>query len=173
MSMSDELSNKIIKRIETEQIEAIPRWRFLFWRGLFWLFAFVSIIIGSLAVGAILFLIADHYLKNILVVPHDITEFLLMIPYLWFVVFVLFLVIARTSVKHTKGGYRHSLRRIVLVSIVLSAIFGTIFYLVGISEITHKFLNNNVPLYNFVTRDSDDALEFHLKETSTSTRTNR
>jgi hypothetical protein len=173
--MSDELSDKIIERIDVEQIETIPRWRFIFWRGLFWLFAALSVIFGGLAVGAILFLLANDYLRGLLVISYGMTEFLLMIPYLWLVVFGLFILITHASIKHTKRGYQYRLYVVVLVSLVLSFILGSVFYFVGIGEITHEYLNK-IPLYNYATYDVREALEHHqiyLKENSTSTRTNK
>lgn len=158
--MSDELSNKIIERIEAEQIETIPRWRFLFWSGLFWLFATLSVILGGLAVGAMLFLLAGQYFNGLLVISYDLTELLLLIPYLWLVAFVLFILVARISIKYTKKGYRYSLKFIIFVSVILSFVLGSIFYFVGIGEITHEYLNK-IPLYNYATYDADDALKLH------------
>lgn len=158
--MSDNLSDKIIERIETEQIEAIPRWRFLFWGGLFWMFAVLSVILGGLAVSATLFLLAGRYLSGLLVISYDLTKLLLLIPYLWLVAFVLFILITHVSIKHTKKGYRYGFKFIIFASVILSFILGSIFYFVGIGEITHEYLNK-IPLYNYATYDADDALEFH------------
>ncbi|MFH0804093.1 MAG: hypothetical protein V1896_00635 [Candidatus Zambryskibacteria bacterium] len=158
--MSDQLSNKIIERIDADKITPLSRWHFVLWRGLFWLFAGLSVIIGGLAVGAMLFLLAEYYLRNILSIPHDVTEFLMMIPYLWLVVFLSFIIIARASIKHTKRGYQYRLRTIIAVSIVLSVILGSVFYLVGIGEITHKFFNG-ISLYNSVVQDAREAGELH------------
>jgi hypothetical protein len=155
--MNDELSNKIIGRIDAEQIKPLPRWRFILLRVIFWLFTLLSVIIGSLAVGAILFLFFDYHGHGLATIPNDLFELLLLIPYIWLMVFALFLITANISIKHTKRGYQYSLHNIILVSVSLSVIFGSILNVVGVGRITHEFLNNNVPVYNYAVYDSRDA----------------
>ena len=118
--MNEQLSNKILERIDDDQIVPLPRWRFIFLRISFWLLAVISLIFGSLAVGATLFLFIDYHRHGLFAVPRDMTDFLLMTPFIWIIVFVLFIAVARISIKHTKKGYRYSLRTIVSVSIILS-----------------------------------------------------
>jgi len=158
--MSEELSDKIIERIDTEKIASLPRSRFLLLRGLFWLFAILSVVIGGLAVGTILFLLTDLYSSGLLTIPHDAVELLLMVPYLWLVIFILFIIIARTSIKYTKKGYRYGLIFIVLTTVILSIILGSIFYMAGVGKMTHEFLNR-IPLYDSVVHDTKEAWELH------------
>ena len=151
--MNEQLSNKILERIDDDQIVPLPRWRFIFLRISFWLLAIVSLIVGSLAIGAMLFLFIDYHQHGLFAVPRDMSDFLLMTPFIWIIVFVLFIAVARISIKHTKKGYRYSLRKIVLVSILLSLIFGFILNFAGVGKTTHDFFNK-VPMYNFFTHNS-------------------
>jgi hypothetical protein len=155
--MIGDLSNKIIDQIDTEQIMPTPRWHFVLMRIFFWTLAFLSIIIGSFAVGVMLFLFSDYYRHGLPVIPHDLAELLLLIPYVWLVVFGLFIMIGRESIKHTPKGYQYRLYIIVLASVFLSFMFGSIFYFAGIGKTTHEFFNNRIPFYNFATYDSRDA----------------
>jgi hypothetical protein len=113
----------------------------------------ISLILGSLAVGATLFLFIDYHRHGLFAVPRDMTDFLLMTPFIWIIVFVLFIAVARISIKHTKKGYRYSLRTIVSVSIILSLIFGFILNFAGIGKTTNEFFNK-IPIYNFATHNS-------------------
>ena len=155
--MNDDLLNKIINQIDTEKIVPIPRWRFLVLRVVFWFFAILSIVIGGFAVSVISFLFSDYYRHGLPVIPKDTTELLSLIPYIWLAVFVLFIMVGRESIKHTKKGYQYRLYIIVLLSIFLSFIFGCVLNFVGIGQMTHEFLNENVPLYNYSTYDSRKA----------------
>jgi hypothetical protein len=157
--MNDQLSDKVIERIDAEQITPFPHWRFVLLHGIFWLLAILSIIVGSCAVACILFLFADYRLHGLLPIPHDITELLLLIPYIWLVVLGLFLIVTDLSIKHTRKGYKYGLGRVVLISIILSFIFGFVLYTVGMGEITHKFFNG-IPFYNSATYEADEILEF-------------
>lgn len=155
--MKDNLSDKIIEQIDTEQIAPLPRWYFILWRVIFWLFAILSIIIGSLAVAVMLFLFFDYGSHGLWTASNDgITELLLLIPYIWLIVFALFIIISRESIKHTKRGYQYRLYAIILVSIFLSFALGSLLNLAGIGRTTHEFFNR-VPFYNYATYDSLDA----------------
>jgi len=158
--MSRELSDKIIERLDAEKIAPLPRLRFLLLRGLFWLFAILSVVIGGLAIGTIFFLLTDLYASGFLGIPHDVVELLLMVPYLWLVVFILFVLVARISLKYTKKGYKYRLSYILSISIASSIILGSIFFLAGIGRVTHEFLNN-FPLYDSAVQDTKEALELH------------
>jgi hypothetical protein len=155
--MNDELTNKIIERIETEQITPLPRWRFILLRELFWSFAILSIIIGSFAVGVMLFLFFDYSNHGLPAIPQDLNELLLLIPYIWLVVFVLFIIIGRESIRRTSKGYRYHFYVVILASVFLSFVFGSILDFAGVGKMTHEFFNNRVPVYNYATYDSMDA----------------
>lgn len=159
--MSEELSDKIIERIDVEKIAPLSRWRFILWRGLLGLFAVLSVVIGGIAVGVIIFLISGLYLTGLLAIPHDLVEYLLMVPYLWLLILIVFVLIARASIKHTKKGYRYSLSSIILTSVILSVVLGFIFYFSGIGKETHEFLNR-IPLYDSAVHDTNEAWEFHM-----------
>lgn len=154
--MNEELSNKIMERIETNHLTPLPHWRFVLLRGTFWLLSVLSVIIGSLAFGAILFLFFDFRRHGLSTVPHDVTELLLVVPYIWIVLFLLFIVVTRMSIKYTRKGYRYSLGLIILASLILIVVFGSILNFVGVGRATHEFLNE-VPLYNSINYDSKDA----------------
>lgn len=154
--MNDQLSNNIQEQINTEEITPLPRWRFLVLRGVFGLLALLSVVVGSFSVGTMLFLFGDYHRHGLLAIPHELTEFLLMMPYLWIITFILFVAIGELSIKHTRNGYRYSLRVVVSVSIMLSIVFGSILNVVGLGRMTHEFLRG-VPLYHSVTYDSKDA----------------
>jgi hypothetical protein len=154
--MNEDLSNKILERIDADQIAPMPRWRFLLLRGSFWLLAILSVIVGSFSIGTILFLSVDFHRHEFWAIPHEATELLLTIPYIWIILFALFILVARISVKHTRRGYRHQPYAIVFVCVLLSIILGSVINFGGVGKMTHELLNQ-VPFYNSATYDSKDA----------------
>jgi hypothetical protein len=154
--MNDQLSNKIQERINAHNIIPLPRWRFLLLRGSFWLLSGLSIIIGSFAVGTTLFLFVDYHRHGLFEIPHDMAEFLSIIPFLWILILILFMVIAEKSIQHTRQGYRYRLRTILVTSIVLSIVLGSVLNYMGIGKITHDYLGR-FPLYSSMTYDSREA----------------
>lgn len=155
--MNEELLNKIIDQIDTEKIVPIPRWRFLALRVIFWFLAVFSIILGGFAISVMSFLFSDYHRHGLPSIPKDATELLSLIPYIWLAVFVLFIMIGRESVKHTKKGYQYRLYIIVIFSVFLSFVLGCVLNFVGIGRLTHEFLNQNIPFYNYSTYDSRKA----------------
>ena len=154
--MNDDLSNKIMERIEADQTVPVPRWHFFILRFFFWLFAILSVVIGSLAFGVIFFLITDYRRQGLFAIPHSMNELLSMVPYIWIAILILFVIIAEESIKHTRNGYKYRLRTIVFASVILSIIFGAILNFVGVGRITHE-LFERVPIYNSMTYDSRNA----------------
>lgn len=145
-----------MQQIDIDHVAPLPRWRFLLLRGSFWLLASLSVLFGSVAVGTILFLLVDFNGHGLWTIPHDVTEILMMVPFVWIIALVLFMASAEISLKQTRKGYRYPLRTIVLASIMLSIIFGSVLAVAGIGKTTHEVLSE-FPLYNSVTHDSKDV----------------
>jgi hypothetical protein len=154
--MNNELSKRIQERIDANNITPIPRWRFILISAVFWLMATLSVIIGSFAVGGIQFLFLDYNHHNLISIPYSLTEFLLMIPYLWIIIFLLFIAIAKIGIAHTKKGYQYKIHTVIVASVLLSVIFGSILNYIGVSKIAHESLDE-IQIYNYVTYDSEDA----------------
>lgn len=154
--MTDQLSRRIIEKINIENIEPLPRWRFIIFGILFWLLAIISITIGSFAISAIIFLFSDFGANGLFTVPHKTTEFLLFIPYVWLVLFILFMIISRECIEHTQKGYRYHFYVIIFASIFFSIFFGYVLNFFGFGKMTQEYFNE-IPLYNEVTYDSEKA----------------
>jgi len=154
--MNNELSKIIQERIEVNNITPLPRWRFILLSCVFWITAGLSVVIGSFAVGAILFLFFDYSHHNLLTISEGATGLLLMIPYLWIIIFLLFIAIAHLSIQHTKKGYHYKIHSVIVISVLLSLIFGSILNFIGISKTTHESLKE-IRIYNYATYDSRDA----------------
>jgi len=155
--MNSDLSNKIIDQIDTKQIVPTPRWHFILMRIFFWIFAILSVIVGSFAISVMLFLFSDYYHHGLPLIPHDVAEALLLIPYVWLIIFASFILIGRESIKHTKKGYQYRLYTIILASVFLNILLGFVLYFAGVGKQTHEFFNNRIPFYNSATYDSRDA----------------
>lgn len=154
--MNDQLSNKILEQIDLNKIIPTPRWHFVLLEISFWLLAFLSLIISSVAVGVTLFLFIDYRRHGLSAMPHSVMEFLMIVPYIWASAFIIFIIIARISIKHIKKGYSYKLSTVIFASMILCIVFGSIINYVGIGKITHEFLEK-IPFYNSANYDSKDA----------------
>ncbi len=148
--MNEQLSSKIQEKINSGEIKCLPRWRFVLFRCLAWMLGVTSIILGSISVSVILFLFDDHRQRGFFNVPHEIAEFLLAIPFVWIVLFIIFIIIARISINHTAGGYKYRFSRVILLTVLASFFLGVIINTIGIGRVVHEFLEE-VPGYRYVT----------------------
>jgi hypothetical protein len=143
------LSESIIGKIKCEHIAPVPRWHFLFKGYAFWTFFTLSMILGSLSFSVIVHIlnsgdldIFNHLQGNI------VTSAVMLLPYFWLLFLILFAVIAYINWKCTKQGYRFRRRWIVLGSVGLSMLFGSIFYALGMARETDILMARALPLYD-------------------------
>ncbi len=151
--MNEEFSRKIMEQINADKITPLPRWRFLILRWSLMFSVIFSVMLGGLSVAATLFLFVDFHRHGLFAIPHDVVEFLGMVPFLWIAALGIFVILARISLKYTKKGYKYSTSAIVLVSVLLSIMLGLTLNLFGVGKITHELLNT-VHAYNLVVQDS-------------------
>ncbi|MFA7314494.1 MAG: hypothetical protein WC025_01000 [Candidatus Magasanikbacteria bacterium] len=144
-----EIGNKILAVIKEKKLHPTSKFRFLFNSYLWAFFAFLMVIFGSLAVSVIIF-----YLRN-----EDwelysragfsgFNFFVMMIPYFWIILSLIFVVLAYYNFHHTKFGYRYRFSVIIISYFVLSVVLGGGAYVFGAGEkIEGLFFNNNLVFY--------------------------
>ena len=125
-------SDKLLEMIKTQGVKPIPRWRFLLRNSLFWLIFVFAILFGALAFSIILFAIqqVDFDLTGHL--THSVFELILgLIPVIWMISLILFLVFAIISIKNSKKGYKFTHLSLVGFAASLSILAGTLFFISG------------------------------------------
>lgn len=155
--MNKNVSKKILAEIEKRHLSPKPRWQFLLKRWLFWALFIVSTFFGGLAIAIIIFIFLDHD-PNVSLYLHQtmFEDILLTIPYVWLVMFSLFIIVSWYTFRHTKKGYRHRTILIVTFSLLISVILGLLLNTIDVGERIHDFLMQNVPYYNTIIRTLED-----------------
>ena len=152
-----ELANNTIQEIEEKKISPQPKWHFLLKNYSFWLFFALAAASGALAVSTIVFMLKDNdwnayaYMDRSLLI-----HIIACIPYFWIFVFTLFVLFAYNSLKHTKGGYKHEMYKLVLGIIGLSAAIGLSLFFGGLNFKIHETFSEYVPFYDALTYDKKD-----------------
>lgn len=124
------LSKKILNKIHKEHIKPKPRWYFVLMHTLLWASVVATVLLGSLSVAIVL----RHLLETDWMIVHRVISgklggFLVMLPYLWFLFIALVIFFANKLFIHTKSGYKFKPSVVVAVSVLISIIFGGLFYL--------------------------------------------
>jgi len=137
--MNKDISQKVLKTIKDKKIKPKSKLGFSIKEYLFWLVFVLSVFIGSFAVSITIFMINRDCLGRKLV--------LLNIPYFWILILLIFLFLAYFNFKHTKKGYQYNSYLIIVISILISIVFGSVIYMFGQAEKTERMFYQKVPIY--------------------------
>jgi hypothetical protein len=144
----NELSKKIIQKIDKEDIRPYSKWHFLFKRSVIWILFIISILLGSFASGVLIYQI-QHTEWNIFShYNHSVLEFaMLVVPYFWITFLILFSILIFYYFRRTESGYRKNTLLIIIVSVLLSLSGGFAINSLGLSEKVENTIDKRVPFY--------------------------
>ena len=143
-----DLSQKVIETIKDKHLKPKPKWQFLLKDSVFWGVGILAILIGGLSFAVIIYMFVnsdwDVYsqLSN-----NFLSFFLLVLPYFWLIILGIFILIAYYNLKHTKKGYKFSLKSISLFVLAISIILGIFWYNIGLGQAIDNALSNRIPVY--------------------------
>jgi hypothetical protein len=153
-----EISEKTIKIIEEKKITPTPRWRFLLKNYVIWAFFAASIIIGALAITTIIFILTDSDWDVYKYLDRTLFEHIFVsIPYVWFAVLALFVIVAHYNYKQTRSGYRYGTFFAVGGSVILSLALGIILFFAGLDSEIHEFFSRQIPFYETIIYSKKDV----------------
>lgn len=145
----EEISKNTLKKIKKENIKPIPKWQFLLKDSFIWgLFVF-NLIFGSIGFAISLYLLSNNdVLLDYSLVTNVWEWIILSIPVAWILLTVIFVFIAYYNFKHTSGGYRFNVVKILLMNIVVSVVLGVVINGLGLSQRLNTMFSDNIPFYN-------------------------
>lgn len=150
--MKNSISDKVLNKIDREKIKPTAKWEFIARDSLIWLFAFLSVLIGSLAVSVVIFLITGSV--QLEVQASGLKRLLCLIPYFWLLILAIFLVLAYLNFQYTKKGYKLNPYLVIVISILLSIILGSVAYAAGLGEKIEEVFYRRIPVYQKIMHQS-------------------
>jgi len=145
------ISQKVLKIIKEKNIKPKPRWQFLLKNYLVWFLAALALIIGSFAFAVIIYMFLNNDWDVYQKINHSLFKFMLItLPYAWLLFLGMFVFIAYYNVKHTKKGYRFSLTKLIIGSVVISMLLGLLFYGFGLGRAIDEKLMERMLFYRRV-----------------------
>ncbi len=125
-------SDTLISKMKDQNLKPIPKWRFTLKGMTIGLTLIVSVILGGLAFSVVLFSIQQLGFDLIAHMSHSKIEFLLgLLPFLWIVLLLVFLIIGMISIKNSRKGYKFSPSKLLLFNTAFSILLGTLFFIGG------------------------------------------
>lgn len=141
------LSKSILETIKREKVKPTPKWVFLLKRSVVWGLFAASVLIGSVALGLILFQIEDADYASFHQMGRGSFEFIaLALPYFWILLMGGFVALAFYHYRHTEGGYKTGVFAIVGLSLTCSLTLGFAFHASGLTEKLDRLLTT-IPQY--------------------------
>lgn len=130
--MASSVSKKALEQIKEKEIQPRAKWQFALRNILFWCAFVLSVLLGARFFGAVLFILFEIE-PELFISSFDVFLKLMLglFPSVWFTVFLLFVLLAVLGLQKTAGGYRISIKKLVLANIVNVMILGGIFFAVG------------------------------------------
>lgn len=141
--------DRVLNRIEGEQIAPTSKWVFLCQSGGLRLIWVISILVGAVAVAVSLFSFLHSGYAYYEATHEDAYTFVVeTLPYVWFVVLLLMLLAAVYNFRMVGHGYRYSLSFITGSSVVLSLFGGFVLHVLGVGQLVDTQLAGAVPIYH-------------------------
>jgi hypothetical protein len=144
-------AEKLIEMIREKEMKPKARWRFTLKNSLALAAFITAVIFGALAFSVILFAIQQLDFSLIAHMSHSFFELMLgLVPFLWIISLIVFLVIAIFSIKNSKKGYKFTSPSLAGFCTALSILTGTLFFISGGAGWLENAFATNVSQYKSV-----------------------
>jgi hypothetical protein len=151
MSEQKPISEQVMEKLATDNIEPKAKWHYQAKQLALWTFGFLFVLLGGLAVAVMIFMVRNSD-WDIYQLYHSsfAVYFLSNLPYVWFGLFILLIFVVDYNIKKTKKGYRYTLFTVSSLVLGATMILGGTFYAVGMGERLNQICSEQVPYYNQV-----------------------
>lgn len=144
-------SEKIISKIKEENIQPIPKWKIRWSRFSTWTLYFLFILSGAISFSVIIYSIQQSEFSMLKHIGHSKIELILvLLPLLWLILLISFLIVSVISARQTKKAYKWSFGKWIGLSLLLSLAIGTLFFISGGAQWVEKSFANQIEIYNSV-----------------------
>lgn len=131
MKKKTNISDKALELINQQKLKPIPRWEFVVKSWGLWMGFGASLVLLALGVGISWFGLADN----------------IIVPHLWLLVAIVFVVLAYLLFENTKRAYRFEKWRIFVFILVVGLVVGGVVFRVGIASRIDRKLESDIPYY--------------------------
>jgi len=147
--MSKNISQKILEKIKSQNLEPKARWKFTLKNSFVWFFSIVTLIVGGLAFSVMIYLLKNNDWAFHRQMSGSIFKFVLVtFPYFWILCFILFISLALYNLQHTKKGYKYQIITLLIVCFVVSFSLGLFLHNFRAGRLTDDILAQRFPHYN-------------------------
>jgi hypothetical protein len=144
----DRFARRVLDRIEGEHVRPRPRWAFTFRNAVFWLLGVLAVVLGGVAVSAMLFEWTSIDWRVAVVTHGGLLRLLVeTAPYLWVFILAVFLFAGYAVVRATQHGYRYRFVTIAAGTALAALALGGFIHLAGWSGAVEEAIGDHPPFY--------------------------
>ncbi len=146
------ISNRILEKIEKEDIKPIGKWSFVLKNSILWTLFVLNIIFGSVGFALSIYLFESSDILNLVLSVNDFLELLILaIPTIWLILTILFVVVGYLNFRYTDRGYKISFLKLLLINISTIILLGIGIHSLGVPKNVNKLLAERIPSYSELT----------------------
>jgi len=149
------VTEKVIQKIEAEKIKPASKSKFFLKRFILWFLILISVVLASLVMAVVFFLftnldwdIAGRF------TPFKPLFIFLALPYFWLLLLAIFSFLVYRNYRHTKYGYRLKFGFLILIFFALSLLLGFFAYRLDLGHRLEKYISEKMSFYNHLDSSS-------------------
>ena len=142
------IKDKVLESISEEQVTPKKRWHFVLREYGIWIIGIGAFVLGAVATAVTIYVMqaGDWDIHEEL--GYSSFGFALQaLPFVWLLLFLLFIIILDTAFRKSKKGYKVPVSIVVLGSLAVVAVTGVALHAVGVGERTDAYLEKKIPRY--------------------------
>lgn len=146
--MLNNLEEKILEKIHQQKIRPLKKGVILLRQGLIWFFVALFLALSGLAfsVASVILYYGDWDIYNYL--TSSLTVFVILtFPYIWFILLLVFLILAVRRLRKVKHAYRYQPSFLVLSALLFTLLSGMLFFHFGLGQKVENYLANHYLSY--------------------------
>lgn len=151
MTNMDDLSRNILTELDARHASPKPQWHFVLAHGAFWLLSAMSVAIGGIAMSVGWYVFFDNDGLHV-----TFASLFRVIPWIWIVVLIVFVVGAYFGFRQTRKGYKYSIGWVLAGILFLSAVMAVVFDHYDFGQTIHKYLLFHTNFYDALIISSED-----------------
>lgn len=144
----NDLTQKVLDRIEVERVEPRPAWQFTWKNRLYWLLFALLVILASCSLSALLFSLANAGWEFASVTNDTFGDFFWsVLPSVWIIAAIVVMFLAYENFRHTKNGYRLPFLTAAGFGVLGIVVAGLALYASGFGQVVDEELGGQLPFY--------------------------
>jgi len=161
---NNDISKKVLDKINCDKICPTPKWCFVCWNYGSWFIVILSGLIISLSLSLMVFLFVSHdWDVYELESGNLINHIIVYTPFVWIIIFLLFILLAVFWFNKTKQGYKFGSLKSLIIGVLLIIIFSSIIAITGFSAKLNDEFRQGLPGYKVFVHDKCDIWDDPVK----------